>query len=81
MRALREFVIKPDGTQRRASTPAGRGWRGARKRKREERKKKIIRYRIDEIIDITGSLALYKRHVLNARVLLLQVVCPDASVS
>lgn len=67
MRALREFVIKPDGTQRRARQlrPGvdGAGGGGGEK---ERRGKKIIRYRIDGIIDITGSLALYKHRVLNA---------------
>lgn len=60
MRALREFVIKPDGTQRRVRqhrSGVGDGKERGRKRKREREGKKMIRYRTDKIIDITGSLA------------------------
>lgn len=54
-------------TEMRVNSPAGGAGGAKRGGEREKGGKKIMRYRIDEIIDITGSLArLYKHRVSNA---------------
>lgn len=51
----------------RVNSPAGVARVARNAEEKERRGKKIMRYRIDEIIDITGGLArLYKHRVSNA---------------